>query len=677
MGPNNVTPSDSSTFLCILSDIEGVTEVIRAKVNREPVTMSSATSDVTYTSVYTDSEPGRAFWGADDEEISEGGIHGPDDDHEFPVEEQPLPPIDSPTTESPGYVTESDPEEDPEEYEDDETEDGPVDYPMDGGDDGDDDDGDSSRDDARDEDEDKEDDEDRRITSLTPRLSITLSPRGQRGACLAGCTSLPYTPHHFYHSSGCLTPNPNTRDSHPPQALIDAVTTALPTTSLPPLPPTLIHPSHCSRYEIEKVLLLEPTEVRDRIWVCIARYVLKNRGDREFKRCWVRDRDTWVAFRQRQFQEEKKNRHYGLRERRQNGIVEVGGPSFPERLCSSVIGLSQATHQELQTHHDHVYAHETYHHAHQTPTTAAEYSQSHMHLGTRDTLQMQQPELAALSRRLIALLRAAEESQDTGPRARIPDHQRKKDDGPVQSDGKIKKLEIELVENLKSLVCYSFINEEVYVAQSPGFIDFEKPDHVYKLKKALYGLKQAPEAWYDRLKAFLIKHEYKMRMVDNTLFTKKKSSNLIIVQIYVDDIIFGSTCQDMCDEFAKIMDDEFEMSMMGELNFFLGLQIKQMKDGIFFNQSKYIKEMLKKFGLEESKPMKTPMSSDTKLMKDEECEMTLEEELRPSNPQPLQSHPSLDITLSLSPITPLDHILDTPSPPSPQPQPQPPLIGMR
>ncbi|GKB71699.1 retrovirus-related pol polyprotein from transposon TNT 1-94 [Tanacetum coccineum] len=174
--------------------------------------------------------------------------------------------------------------------------------------------------------------------------------------------------------------------------------------------------------------------------------------------------------------------------------------------------------------------------------------------------------------------------------------------------------------DVKSAFLDNFINEEVYVAQPLGFIDFEKPNHVYKLKKALYGLKQAPKAWYDRLKAFLIKHEYKMRMVDNTLFTKKKSSNLIIVQIYVDDIIFGLTCQDMCDDFAKIMHDEFEMSMMGELNFFLGLQIKQMEDGIFFNQSKYIKEMLKKFGLEDSKPMKTPMSSDTKLTKDEECE---------------------------------------------------------
>ncbi|GJW36093.1 retrovirus-related pol polyprotein from transposon TNT 1-94 [Tanacetum coccineum] len=175
--------------------------------------------------------------------------------------------------------------------------------------------------------------------------------------------------------------------------------------------------------------------------------------------------------------------------------------------------------------------------------------------------------------------------------------------------------------DVKSAFLNGFINEEVYVAQPPGFIDFEKPDHVYKLKKALYGLKQAPKAWYDRLKAFLIKHEYKMGMVDNTLFTKKRSSNLIIVQIYVDDIIFGLTCQDMCDEFAKIMHDEFEMSMMGELNFFLGLQIKQIEDGIFFNQSKYIKEMLKKFSLEESKPIKTPMSFDTKLTKDEECEL--------------------------------------------------------
>ncbi|GJY95851.1 retrovirus-related pol polyprotein from transposon TNT 1-94 [Tanacetum coccineum] len=162
--------------------------------------------------------------------------------------------------------------------------------------------------------------------------------------------------------------------------------------------------------------------------------------------------------------------------------------------------------------------------------------------------------------------------------------------------------------------------EQVYVAQPPGFVDFEKPNHVFKLKKALYGLKQAPKAWYDRLKAFLLDHLYTMGLVDNTLFTKKRNSHIIIVQIYVDDIIFGSTCQELCDDFLKIMHDEFEMSMMGELNFFLGLQIKQLKDGIFFNQYKYVKEMLKKFGLENSKPIKTPMSSETKLTRNENGE---------------------------------------------------------
>nr|GEU38072.1 retrovirus-related Pol polyprotein from transposon TNT 1-94 [Tanacetum cinerariifolium] len=180
----------------------------------------------------------------------------------------------------------------------------------------------------------------------------------------------------------------------------------------------------------------------------------------------------------------------------------------------------------------------------------------------------------------------------------------------------------ELVEEeaIESTFLNGFINEEVYVAQPPGFIDFTKPNYVYKLKKALYGLKQAPKAWQDRLKVFFIKHDYSLGMVDNTLFTKKKDFNLIIVQIYVDDIIFGLTCQEMCDDFAKIMHDEFEMSMMGELNVFLGLQIKQLDDGIFFNQSKYIKKMLKKFGLEDSKPMKTPMSMKTKHTRDEKGE---------------------------------------------------------
>ncbi|GKD43607.1 hypothetical protein Tco_1268252 [Tanacetum coccineum] len=208
--------------------------------------MSSASSAVTYTSVHTDSEQSRAFWGAD-EEISDGGslrvikyryngllmqpvapplpdyipgpedpqtppvpqdedegepmfvqAHDPDyvpepvypeyipleDEHVFPAEEQPLPPVDSPTAESPEYITESDPEEDPDEYEDDETEDGPVDYPINGGDDRDDDDGDSSGDDADEEDEDDEDEEEEHLALadsaiVVPTVELVSSPGEQ------------------------------------------------------------------------------------------------------------------------------------------------------------------------------------------------------------------------------------------------------------------------------------------------------------------------------------------------------------------------------------------------------------------------------------------------------------------------------------------------------------------
>jgi len=174
--------------------------------------------------------------------------------------------------------------------------------------------------------------------------------------------------------------------------------------------------------------------------------------------------------------------------------------------------------------------------------------------------------------------------------------------------------------DVKSAFLNGFIKEDVYVSQPPGFENYDKPNHVYKLKKALYGLKQAPRAWYDRLKTFLVEHEYKMGMVDNTLFVKKKENHIMIVQIYVDDIVFGSTDQSLCDEFANSMHDEFEMSMMGELNFFLGLQIKQLEDGIFINQSKYIKEMLKKFEMENAKPLDTPMATTTRLCLDEESE---------------------------------------------------------
>ncbi|KAK8674769.1 hypothetical protein V6N13_032872 [Hibiscus sabdariffa] len=172
--------------------------------------------------------------------------------------------------------------------------------------------------------------------------------------------------------------------------------------------------------------------------------------------------------------------------------------------------------------------------------------------------------------------------------------------------------------DVKSAFLNGFINEEVYVEQPPGFEDPKFPNHVFKLSKALYGLKQAPRAWYERLSNFLVEKGFNKGNVDTTLFIKNDGKDILVVQIYVDDIIFGSTNELLCQDFAKLMQGEFEMSMMGELSFFLGLQIKQSKDGIFINQAKYIKEKLKKFGMENMKPQATPMSSSIKLDKDEE-----------------------------------------------------------
>jgi len=136
-------------------------------------------------------------------------------------------------------------------------------------------------------------------------------------------------------------------------------------------------------------------------------------------------------------------------------------------------------------------------------------------------------------------------------------------------------------------------------------------------KKALYGLKQVPRAWYERLSKILLEKNFIPGKVDTTLFIKKKNNDILLVQIYVDDIIFGSTNESLCKEFSIDMQIEFEMSMMGELNYFIGLQIKQTNDGIFVNQAKYCKELIKRFRMENSKHLATPMSTGCYLDKDE------------------------------------------------------------
>ncbi|KAJ9546865.1 hypothetical protein OSB04_019408 [Centaurea solstitialis] len=150
--------------------------------------------------------------------------------------------------------------------------------------------------------------------------------------------------------------------------------------------------------------------------------------------------------------------------------------------------------------------------------------------------------------------------------------------------------------DVKSEFLNGKLTEEVYVAQPPGFTDPKHPDHVYKLNKALYGLKQAPRAC--------------------TLFVKTYKDHVFLAQIYVDDIIFGSTKAKLCKKFEALMQAEYKMSMMGELTYFLGLQVKQSEKGIFISQGKYVREMLAKFELTTCSEMKTPMAPPQKLDKD-------------------------------------------------------------
>ena len=134
------------------------------------------------------------------------------------------------------------------------------------------------------------------------------------------------------------------------------------------------------------------------------------------------------------------------------------------------------------------------------------------------------------------------------------------------------------------------------------------------MHKAVYGLKQAPRAWHETLSEYLIESGFEKGQIDKTLFTRGMNDDLIMVQVYVDDIIFGSKSKDQCDYFAKVMASKFEMSMMGEMNYFLGLQVKQTEEGIFLSQTKYAKELVNKFGLKDStKPKKVPMSPTTKV----------------------------------------------------------------
>nr|GEU90703.1 uncharacterized mitochondrial protein AtMg00810-like [Tanacetum cinerariifolium] len=170
--------------------------------------------------------------------------------------------------------------------------------------------------------------------------------------------------------------------------------------------------------------------------------------------------------------------------------------------------------------------------------------------------------------------------------------------------------------DVKTAFLNGILKEEVYVGQPSGFVSKQYPDYVYALDKALYGLKQVPQAWYDVLSQFLIDSCFQKGSIDTTLFIKKKGKHIMLIQIYVDDIIFGLTNPKYCTKFLDLMVKCFEMSMMGEMKFFLGVQVNQFLNRIFINQSKYILDILKRFRMENCDTVPTPMVEQAKLKLD-------------------------------------------------------------
>ncbi|KAI9191470.1 hypothetical protein LWI28_008807 [Acer negundo] len=171
--------------------------------------------------------------------------------------------------------------------------------------------------------------------------------------------------------------------------------------------------------------------------------------------------------------------------------------------------------------------------------------------------------------------------------------------------------------DVKSAFLNGYLQEEVYVEQPKGFVSPHSLNPMFKLKKALYGFKQAPRAWYDRLTQYLIDNNYRRGGIDRTLFIKHYDHDIFVARIYVDDIVFRSTNKTKVDEFVTVMSSEFEMSMMGELNYFIGMEVKQTSMGIMLNHSRYARNLVKRFGLESGKEFVTPMNTTLKLDKDE------------------------------------------------------------
>nr|GEW20213.1 putative ribonuclease H-like domain-containing protein [Tanacetum cinerariifolium] len=172
--------------------------------------------------------------------------------------------------------------------------------------------------------------------------------------------------------------------------------------------------------------------------------------------------------------------------------------------------------------------------------------------------------------------------------------------------------------DVKSAFIYGKIKEEVYVFQPLGFEDSDFLDNVYKVEKALYELHQVPKVWYETLSTYLLDNGFHRGKIDKTLFIRRHRGDILLVQVYVDGIIFASTKKELCIAFEKMMHTKFQMSFMGELTFFLGLQVKQKQDGIFISQDKYVTKILKKYRFTKVKNASTPIETQKPLLKDED-----------------------------------------------------------
>lgn len=179
--------------------------------------------------------------------------------------------------------------------------------------------------------------------------------------------------------------------------------------------------------------------------------------------------------------------------------------------------------------------------------------------------------------------------------------------------------------DVKSAFLNGILEEEVYIEKPDGFALSEDSDMVCRLHKALYGLKQAPRAWYECLHSHLVKIGFERTSEDSNIYLKSEGDQILICEVFVDDIIFGGDDK-MSHAFADEMKKALEMSLIREIKFFIGLQIQQMKDGIFITQSKYVKKVLKTFAMEDNKPVATPMMTSCKLSKEDDSALVNEKE---------------------------------------------------